>query len=43
MLSQGLLTDSGTSPDFDWLCHGELLRGGLQEQVGMRMAGWLAG
>ena len=28
------MTDSGSSPDFDWLCHGELLRGGLHEQVG---------
>lgn len=35
-LVRGLLTDSGSSPDFDWLCHGELLRGGLHEQVSVR-------
>jgi len=34
-LVRGLITDS-TSPDFDWLCQGELLRGRLIDQVSSR-------
>jgi len=34
-LVRGLLPDS-LSPDFDWLCQGELLRGSLLEQVSSR-------